>query len=55
VGQEPDEIERDIEATRARLAVNVDALAERIHPGNVVRRTAETARGRIMSLLGRDT
>jgi hypothetical protein len=35
----PAEIEADIERTRARLADTVDAIAERVKPANVVRRT----------------
>ena len=34
----PAEIEADIERTRARLADTVDAIAERVKPGNVARR-----------------
>ena len=35
----PAEIEADIERTRARLADTVDAIAERVKPANVARRT----------------
>jgi hypothetical protein len=35
----PEEIEADIERTRARLADTVDAIAERVKPANVARRT----------------
>jgi hypothetical protein len=53
VGQEPSEIERDIAATRARLTQSVDALADRIAPRNVARRTAETVREKVLGTLGR--
>jgi hypothetical protein len=53
VGQEPSEIEREIAATRARLTVSVDALAERVAPRNVARRTAEAAKERVLGTLGR--
>ena len=36
----PAEIEADIEATRARLAGTVDAIAYRVKPANVARRGA---------------
>ncbi len=35
----PAQIERDIEATRERLASTIDAISDRIKPANVVRRT----------------
>jgi hypothetical protein len=53
VGQEPSEIEREIAATRARLTVSVDALAERVAPRNVARRTVEAAKERVLGTLGR--
>ena len=34
----PDEIRSDIEATRARLGTNVDAMADKVTPSNIVRR-----------------
>jgi hypothetical protein len=34
----PDEIRSDIEATRARLGTNVDAVADKVTPSNIVRR-----------------
>ena len=40
----PAEIEADIERTRARLADTVDAIAERVKPANVARRTFVDAR-----------
>lgn len=40
----PAEIERDIEATRARLAISIDELADRVSPKNVAKRGAEKAR-----------
>jgi hypothetical protein len=53
VGQEPSEIAREIAATRARLTESVDALAERIAPRNVARRTAESAKEKILAVLQR--
>jgi len=40
----PAEIERDIEATRARLATSIDELADRVSPKNVAKRGADKAR-----------
>jgi hypothetical protein len=40
----PAEIEREIEATRARLATSIDELADRVSPKNVAKRGAEKAR-----------
>ena len=37
VRRTPDEIERDIEATRERLATTVDQLATRVKPKNLAR------------------
>jgi hypothetical protein len=38
------EIERDIEATRERLAVSIDELADRVSPKNVAKRGVEKAK-----------
>lgn len=46
MGQEPREIEREIEATRARLTESIDALADKLDPRNVAKRTADTAKER---------
>lgn len=40
----PAEIEREIEATRARLATSIDELAVRVSPKNVAKRGADKAR-----------
>lgn len=40
----PDEIEADIERTRERLAGTVNEIADRVKPGNVVRRKTEGVR-----------
>ena len=40
----PAEIERDIEATRARLAGSIDELADRVSPKNVAKRGADKAK-----------
>ena len=55
MGQEPREIEREIEATRGRLTASVDALMERVDPREVARRTAGSAKERFLSTVRRAT
>jgi len=38
MSENPDDIRSDIEATRARLGTNVDAVADKVTPSNIVRR-----------------
>jgi Protein of unknown function (DUF3618) len=44
----PAEIEADIERTRQRLQVTVDAIADRVSPANVARRKAEAAKAQVI-------
>ena len=44
----PAEIEADIEATRARLAGTVDAIAEKVKPANVARRGIDSAKAQVV-------
>lgn len=39
-----DELEKDIEQTRARLAATIDELAYRVTPGNLAKRQMESAK-----------
>ena len=48
----PAEIEAEIEATRARLAGTVDAIAYRVKPANVARRGVESARAQVVDERG---
>jgi hypothetical protein len=48
----PAEIEAEIEATRARLAGTVDAIAERVKPANVARRWVELAKAQLVDERG---
>ena len=48
----PAEIEAEIEATRARLAGTVDAIADRVKPANVARRGAESAKAQVVDERG---
>lgn len=45
MSQDPDQIRADIEATRADLSRNVDALGESVKPGNVARRQGQRVSG----------
>ncbi|SCE16300.1 DUF3618 domain-containing protein [Streptomyces sp. OspMP-M43] len=47
MGTQPDELKSDVENTRARLAHNVDRLADKAAPGKVARRKAEATQRRI--------
>jgi Protein of unknown function (DUF3618) len=42
------EIEADIERTRERLQVTVDAIADRVTPANVARRQVEAAKAQVI-------
>lgn len=44
----PAQIEAEIEATRARLAGTVDAIAERVKPANVARRGMDSAKAQVV-------
>jgi hypothetical protein len=52
VRRSPDQIERDIEATRERLAVTVDQLATRVKPKNLARQAGERARAQVVDPSG---
>ncbi|SFT92455.1 DUF3618 domain-containing protein [Arthrobacter sp. ov118] len=41
MSENPDVIRADIEATRARLGTNVDAVADKVTPSNIVRRQTD--------------
>jgi len=47
MGQEPDQLKQDIEATRAELGRDVDALADKVSPKRVVSRRVDAARGAV--------
>ena len=48
--QSPDEIRADIEATRRRLDADVDAVAEKVTPENVVDRQKTKARNKVQNV-----
>jgi len=41
MSENPDVIRADIEATRARLGTNVDAVADKVTPSNIVHRQTD--------------
>ena len=44
MSENPDAIRSDIEATRARLGTNVDAVADKVTPSNIVHRQTDKVR-----------
>lgn len=50
MSQDPDQIRADIEATRADLSRNVDALGESVKPGNVAKRQGQKVTGAVAGL-----
>jgi gas vesicle protein len=44
MSENPDAIRQDIEATRARLGTNVDAVADKVTPSNIVHRQTDKVR-----------
>lgn len=50
MSQDPDQIRAEIEATRADLSRNVDALGESVKPGNVARRQGQKVTGAMHGL-----
>ncbi|MEU1211582.1 DUF3618 domain-containing protein [Streptomyces sp. NPDC005791] len=50
MGTEPDELRTEVEDTRARLAHDVDRLADKVTPGKVARRKADATQHRLTSL-----
>lgn len=47
MGTEPDELKKEVDDTRARLARNVDRLADRATPKKIARRKADAAQHRL--------
>jgi gas vesicle protein len=50
---DPDQIRAEIERSRMELSSDVDALADKVSPGNIAHRQAEKARGAAASVLDR--
>jgi cell division septum initiation protein DivIVA len=48
VGEDPEQLEREIEATRAKLGQDIDALEEKINPKKVAHRSVESAKDKVV-------
>jgi hypothetical protein len=49
-GRSPEEIEREIEATRERMGRDIDELGERLSPGNLKRQAKEAITGKAQDI-----
>ena len=47
MGEDPEQLERQIEATRAKLGADIDALEEKINPKKVAHRSVESAKEKV--------
>jgi hypothetical protein len=54
VAQDPDAIQRDIEAARAELAAAVDAIVDKVSPRKVAARSTSRARAQVEAWRGPD-
>lgn len=50
MSENPDAIRSDIEATRARLGTNVDAVADKVTPANIVHRQTDKVRDAVFGV-----
>ncbi|MDR6414406.1 DUF3618 domain-containing protein [Pseudarthrobacter sulfonivorans] len=50
MSENPDDIRSDIEATRARLGTNVDAVADKVSPSNIVHRQTDKVRDAVFGV-----
>ena len=50
MSENPDAIRSDIEATRARLGTNVDAVADKVTPSNIVQRQTNKVRDAVFGV-----
>jgi hypothetical protein len=53
MGQEPAQVERQIESTRARLGADVEELTDRARPSRIAERTMDRAKGGVVGLRDR--
>ena len=47
MGEDPEQLERQIEATRAKLGQDIDALEEKVNPKKVAQRSVESAKEKL--------
>lgn len=50
MSENPDAIRADIEATRARLGTNVDAVADKVTPANIVQRQSDKVKDAVFGV-----
>ena len=50
MGEDPEQLEREIEATRAKLGEDIDALEEKINPKKVAHRSVESAKEKVVGV-----
>jgi len=50
MSENPDAIRADIEATRARLGTNVDAVADKVTPSNIVHRQTDKVKDKVFGM-----
>lgn len=48
MGEDPEQLERQIEATRAKLGQDIDALEEKVNPKKVAQRSVESAKEKLV-------
>lgn len=53
MSENPDAIRADIEATRARLGTNVDAVADKVTPSNIVHRQTDKVKDKVVGMKDR--
>ena len=53
MGEDPEQLERDIEATRAKLGQDIDALEEKINPKKVANRSVASAKEKVVEVKDR--
>ena len=47
MGEDPEQLEREIQATRAKLGEDIDALEEKVNPRKVAQRSVESAKEKL--------
>jgi hypothetical protein len=50
VGEDPEQLEREIEATRAKLGQDIDALEEKVNPKKVANRSVASAKEKVVEV-----
>ena len=50
MGEDPEQLEREIEATRAKLGADIDALEEKVNPKKVAHRSVDSAKEKVVGV-----